>query len=79
MSLQTTKLDIVQKLMYVTEESLLNKIETLLDREMIVGYTLDGVPLSKNDYNIRLQNAESQILMGETLSQDELEEKIKSW
>ena len=65
--------------MYVTEESLLNKIERLLDREMVVGYTLDGKPLSKKDYNKRLQNAESQILMGEMLSQDELEKKVKNW
>lgn len=79
MDLQTTKLDIVQKLMDVTEESLLGKIETLLDKEMIVAYTTSGKPLTKKDYNLRLQNAENQISEGNFLSQEELEELSKNW
>lgn len=79
MDLQTTKLDIVQKLMNVNKESLLSKIETLLDKEMIVAYTTSGTPLTKNDYDMRLKNAENQISEGKFLSQDELEEISISW
>ena len=79
MDLQTTKLDIVQKLMNVNKESLLSKIETLLDKEMIVAYTISGTPLTKNDYDMRLKNAENQISEGKFLSQDELEEISISW
>lgn len=78
MDFQTTKLDIVQKLMGVTEESLLGKIENLLDKELIVGYTTSGKPLTKNEYNMRLQNAENQLLEGKVLSQEELEDILKN-
>ncbi len=79
MDLQATKLDIMQKLMSVTKESLLDKIENLLDKEMTVGYTTNGKPLTKKTYNKRLQKAEEQILAGDYLTQEELEEKSKNW
>ena len=79
MDLQATKLDIMQKLMNVTKESLLDKIENLLDKEMTVGYTTNGDPLTKKAYNKRLQKAEEQILTGDYLSQEELEEKSENW
>ncbi len=47
MGLQASKLNIIQKLMGVTNESLLKKVNTLLDDELIVGYTVDGKPLTK--------------------------------
>ena len=79
MDLQATKLDIMQKVMSVTKESLLNKIEILLDKEMTVGYTTSGEPLTKKAYNKRLQKAQDQILSGDYLTQEELEEKSKDW
>jgi hypothetical protein len=47
MDLQTTKINVMQKIMNVTNASLLDKINDILDEEMIVGYTTDGQPLTK--------------------------------
>ncbi len=79
MDLEATKLDIMQKLMSVTKKSLLGKIENLLDKEMTVGYTTNGFPLNREDYNNRLQKAEKQILSGSFTTQEELEEESKNW
>ncbi len=79
MDLQTTKLNVIQKIMHVSTASLLEKINTLLDEEMIVGYTVDGQPLTKKAYNARLKAAEKQIRAGQTLTQEELEKEVERW
>ena len=79
MDIQTTRLDVMQKIMGVTEASLLEKINKLLDKEMIVGYTVDGKPLTKAAYNKRLQKAEQQINSGQYLTQQDLEKESENW
>jgi len=79
MSIQAAKLDVVQKLLSVQKESLLNKINKILDKEMIVAYTIEGKPLTKNDYNKRLHKAEQQIKSGDYLTQQELEKESENW
>ncbi len=79
MSIQAAKLDVVQKLLSVQKESLLNKINKILDKEMAVAYTVDGKPLTKSDYNKRLHKAEQQIKSGDYLTQEELEQESDNW
>jgi len=79
MDIQTVKLSLLQKLMDVSNPSLLEKIEKILDKEMIVGYTVDGQPLTKDAYNKRLQKAEEQIKAGDFLTQEELERESENW
>ena len=79
MDLQAAKIDVMQKLMGVSKMSLLDKINKILDKEMIIGYTVDGTPLTRESYNKRLQIAEAQILSGEFLTQEDLEKESKDW
>jgi len=79
MDIQTVKLSLFQKLMVVSNPSLLQKIEKILDKEMIVGYTVDGEPLTKDAYNKRLRKAEDQIKAGNFLTQEELERESENW
>ncbi len=51
----------------------------MLEEEMIVGYATEGSPLTKKAYDQRLQKAEQQILSGEYLTQESLEEGAKHW
>ena len=69
----------MQKLMSVNKEELLEKISGILDKEMVVAYTAKGIPLTKEDYNKRLQKAEQQLLSGEFISQEELEKESENW
>ena len=79
MGLQKTKLSVMQKIMSVSKVSLLEKIDKLLEEEMIVGYTVDGKPLTKKDYDLRLQVGEHQLNKGEYTSQEELEKESENW
>lgn len=77
--LQSAKLDLVQKLLGVTSGSLLEKIEKILDKELIVGYTVEGKPLTKAAYNNRLAKAEKQIEAGKFITQEDLEKEAANW
>jgi len=79
MDLQAAKLDVVQKVLSIKTEDLLEKISALLDKEMIVGYTTDGEPLTKELYNKRLEEAEAQIATGNYTSQEDLEKEAENW
>jgi len=79
MDLQTAKINVMQKIMNVSKASLLDKISDILDEEMVVGYTTDGQPLTKNQYNERLLVAEKQIESGDYITQEDLEKEIENW
>lgn len=79
MNLQATKLDVMQKILAVTTESIIEKINNILDKEMIVGYTVEGKPLTKDAYNKRLLKAETQIRKGNYVTQEEIEKESENW
>jgi len=79
MDLQTAKINVMQKIMNVSKASILDKISNILDEEMIVGYTTDGQPLTKNQYDERLLVAEKQIESGDYITQEDLEKEIENW
>ena len=76
MDLQTTKLDVMQKIMEVSNTSLLNKMD--LEKEMVVGYTVEGVPLIRGKYNLRPEKAEEQLISGEFVTQEEFESEAEN-
>lgn len=79
MSLQAAKLTIVQKILAIEQASVLERIAEILDKEMIVGYTTDGKPLTKKAYNNRLAAAEKQLKNGDITSQEDLERESEDW
>lgn len=79
MGLQAVKLSVVQKILSINEESIINKIDAILENEMIVGYTVDGKPLTKEKYNQRIAIAERQLKNSEIISQEDLENESETW
>lgn len=79
MDLQKVKISVMQKIINVSEASLLDKINNILEEEMIVGFTTDGKPLTKEQYNNRLLVAENQIKSGDFITQEDLENEIENW
>lgn len=72
-------MNVMQKIMNVSQASLLEKISRIIDEEMTVGYTSDGSPLTKKQYDERLLLAEKQIESGDCISQEDLEEEVSNW
>jgi DNA-binding Lrp family transcriptional regulator len=79
MDLQSAKLDVMQKILGVSKASLLEKIDKLLEEEMVIGYTVDGSPLTREIYNKRLDLAEEQIQSEEYITQKDLEDESENW
>ncbi len=79
MGIQSIKLNVVQKILSIEQESVIKKINEILENEMIVGYTVDGDSLTKKQYNQRIELAEKQINSGEIISQEELEKQSENW
>ena len=77
--LQAAKLNLVQKLLGGNNGPLLEKIEKMLEKEMVVGYTVEGKPLTKAAYDKRLAKAEKQIAAGKYTTQEDLEKESANW
>lgn len=79
MDIQAAKLLLVEKILNVRTEEVIEKLNKILDKEIIVGYTTEGKPLTKKAYNKRLEKAEAQIASGNYLTQEELEKESENW
>ncbi len=79
MDIHALKLDLVQKLLTVKKESVLEKITQILDSEVIVAYTVDGEPMTRNQYLQDLEAAELEIDSGDYLTQSDVEKRASKW
>lgn len=79
MNIQAVKLELVEKILSVKTESLLEKLNKILEKEVIVAYTTDGKPLTKAAYDSRLAKAEEDIKKGRVISSEALKKEIKNW
>ncbi len=83
MDLQTRKLFVIQEILAVSNEKIMEKLETLLksnrSKDEILGYTLEGNPINKEAYIHDIDEARSQIKDGRYISQEELEKRSENW
>ena len=78
MNTETLRKDISQRILRINKHATLEKVLQLLENEEIVGYTVDGNPISEIDYvsdiNQSLENFKNGTL--ETYNSDEVRKKI---
>lgn len=78
MNTETLRKDISQRILRINKHATLEKVLQLLENEEIVGYTVDGNPISEIDYvsdiNQSLENFKNDTL--ETYTSDEVRKKI---
>jgi len=79
MKVHTIKLDIIKKIIQVRDSNVLNKINKLLDEELIVGYTPNGTPINLKAYKKRIKKAERDVELNKIMSQDELKKESELW
>jgi len=49
------------------------------EKDVVVAYTLDGKPLSLEQYNQELMDAEAELQRGEIISVENLEKEADNW
>ena len=79
MDIQLKKIRVVEMLLRVKSEALINQMEKLLEKELVVAYTTDGKPLTQRAYNKRQERAEKELLAGKTINQEDLEREVSKW
>ena len=79
MDIQAAKLDLVEKILNIKTESIIEKLNNILDKEVIVGFTTDGKHLTKKAYNKRLEKAEQDVLNGRVTNSEDLKKELQSW
>ncbi len=73
----------VQNYIDTADNRLLKMIKALVESyhedDGIVGYTVDGKPLTRKQYNQELLDAEGEIQRGELTSVEDLEKEARNW
>jgi len=78
MSTETLKLSLVQKILEVSDTSILEAINSLLSKEETIGFDADGNAISKNQYIQEMDAMNQQINEGtaEFFRIDEVKKRI---
>ena len=72
------KINLTQRILNVNDTKILKKIDALLNNENIIGYSMDGNPISEKEYITDIQEAIIQLRNGklETFSSNEVRKQI---
>ncbi|CAM2969790.1 hypothetical protein SAMN05444143_10150 [Flavobacterium succinicans] len=79
MNLEQHKTKIIQKLQSIQDDSLLDEIDRVLNGNYIVAHTIDGKPLTKNQYINHIESISESIANGaKTVTTEEVRKRIFS-
>lgn len=79
MNLEQHKTKIIKKVQSIQDEKLLDEIDTVLNGNYIVAYTIDGKPLTKNQYIDHIESISESITNGaKTFTTEEVRNRIFS-
>jgi len=78
MNTEALKINITQRILNISSDKILEKIVKLLDKENVVGFDMNGNPISEKEYVEDIHNALHLLAEGklETYSSGEVKTKI---
>lgn len=78
MNTETLKINLVQQILNLSDARILEKVKDLLTTESIIGYDMNGKPISTNQYLKDMEEVDEQIKAGtlKTYSTDEVRQRI---
>ena len=79
MNIEAAKITLAQKILSLQKESIIEKINKLLEKEMIVGYTVEGKPLIEKEYNKILEKGAKEIEEGNYITHEAFKNKVANW
>lgn len=79
MNIEQHKIKIIQKVQSIQDEKLLDELDTVLNGDYIIAYTIDGKPLTKNQYVNHIESISESIANGaKTFATEEVRNRIFS-
>jgi hypothetical protein len=81
MDIQTEKLLLIEELLKVQDKRIIAEVRELLVQrhDPIVGYELDGSPITRSVLLQQLEEAEQRVANGEFITQEDLEKEAENW
>ena len=79
MDLQTRKLTLIERQIWLTDLTPINKIDKLLDKSTKVKYEARIKPMTNAEYNARLDKAEDDFQKGNVNEQSDFKKEIQNW
>ena len=79
MNLEQHKTKIIKKVKSIQDEKLLDEIDTVINGDYIIAYTIDGKSLTRNQYINHIESISESIAKGaKTYSTEEIKKRISS-
>jgi len=81
MDIQAEKLHLIEELARIQDIRIIEQIKQLLKKKNnpIVGYEIDGAPITRKQLIKKIDEAENRIDNGEYISQEDLEKESENW
>lgn len=81
MDIQARKMELMDWLLHINDESKLKKIialKSILDKE-VVAHTISGYPVDREEYINMVKEADERISSGKYTTIEDLEKEIENW
>jgi hypothetical protein len=79
MNIQAKKLNLIEKLIGLSDTTTINKIDKLLNKTVISSYETKLKPMTDSEYKLKLERAEKDLKNGRVISQEDLEKESEKW
>jgi hypothetical protein len=79
MNIQAKKLNLIEKLIGLSDTTTINKIDKLLNKTVLSAYKAKQSPMTGSEYKSRLEKAEKDLKHGRVISQEDLEKESEGW
>ena len=79
MNIQAKKINIIEWLLQVQDQSIIEKIEMLQKKARLKTYEDKLKPMSQAEFHVRIQSAEEDIKQGRLISHEDLEKESDNW
>jgi hypothetical protein len=81
MDIQAEKLHLIEELTRIQDIQIIEQIKQLLKQKNnpVVGFEINGEPITRKQLIVRIEEAEKRIDNGEYISQEDLEKESENW
>lgn len=79
MNIQAKKLNLIEKLIGLSDTTTINKIDKLLNKTIVFDYEAKQKPMTSSEYKSRLDKAEKDLKHGRVINQEDLEKESENW
>lgn len=79
MNIQARKLNLIEEFLKISDESIIEKLESFIRIEKKKQYDRELKPMSLNDFHEMIDQAKQDKANGRVISHEELKKRIKSW